>query len=318
MNRVGHGGKGESVWLAWFLYQVLAEMEPLADGRGEAERNEIWREHAGKLKLALDSNGWDGRWYKRAFFDDGFPLGSSENMECKIDSIAQSWAVLSGAGDPEKSLQAMKAVEEQLVQAKDNLILLFIPPFDHTPKDPGYIKGYLPGIRENGGQYTHAAVWFVCACAELGMGGRAAELFSMLNPIHHALTRTQVGLYKTEPYVMTGDIYGVEPHVGRGGWSWYTGSAAWMYQAGMEFILGIHQRGSRLLFDPCIPKEWPGFKVLYQHGMAVYEIQFENPDHVSRGIRRVELDGGVVAAEAATLELKDDQKHHLVKVVMGV
>jgi len=317
MNRVGHEGKGESVWLAWFLQEVLTEMAPLAAQRQEHERSEIWTQHADKLKTALDSKAWDGHWYKRAFFDDGFPLGSSENMECKIDSIAQTWAILSGAGDPAKSLQAMKAVEEKLILPNDHLILLFAPPFDHTPKDPGYIKGYLPGIRENGGQYTHAGVWVACAYAKLGMGNRAGELFSMLNPINHTLTRTQVGIYKTEPYVMVGDIYGIAPHVGRGGWSWYTGSAAWMVRAGTEFILGIHPRGNNLHFNPCIPKEWPGFKVVYRHGMATYEIQFENPNHVCRGVERIELDGAAVQTSTATLALEDSQKHHVVRVVMG-
>jgi cyclic beta-1,2-glucan synthetase len=318
MNRVGHDGKGESVWLAWFLHEVLTEWAPLAGGRGEKERREIWTEHALKLKTALETNGWDGNWYKRAFFDDGFPLGSSENMECKIDSIAQTWAVLSGAADPARTLQAMKAVEEQLIRTEDQLVLLFTPPFDHTPKDPGYIKGYVPGVRENGGQYTHAAVWCLCAYAKLGMGNKAAELFSMLNPIHHALTRTAVNTYKVEPYVIAADVYGKEPHVGRGGWTWYTGSAGWMYRAGVEFILGIHQRGNHLHFDPCIPKEWPGFKVSYRYGSASYEIIFENPNHLSKGIQRIELDGEVVQTSDATIELKDDQKNHWVKVMMGL
>ncbi len=317
MNRVGHGGKGESVWLAWFLHEVLTEMAPWAKDRGEEERQEIWTAHAQKLKTALETQGWDGDWYKRAFFDDGFPLGSSENMECKIDSIAQTWAVLSGAGDLSKSLQAIKAVEEQLIRAQDHLVLLFTPPFNQTPKDPGYIKGYVPGVRENGGQYTHAAIWVACAYAKLGMGKKAADLFAMLNPINHALTRTQVGTYKSEPYVMAADIYAKAPHVGRGGWTWYTGSAGWMARAGMEYILGIHRRGPALYFDPCIPPEWPGFKVSYQHGLSTYEIQFENPNHVSKGIQKIELDGRPVEASNDTVELKDDGKNHAVKVVMG-
>jgi cyclic beta-1,2-glucan synthetase len=317
MNRVGHEGKGESVWLAWFLHEILAEMAPLAAGRGEEERREIWTAHAEKLKAALETNGWDGNWYKRAFFDDGSPLGSAENAECRIDSIAQTWAVLSGAGDPEKSLQAMKAVEDSLIRAQDNLVLLFTPPFNQTPKDPGYIKGYLPGVRENGGQYTHAAVWVACAYAQMGMGKKAADLFSMLNPIHHSLTRTQVGVYKSEPYVMAADIYGKAPHVGRGGWTWYTGSAGWMFRAGMEYILGIHRRGAALYFDPCVPPEWPGFMVIYRHGTATYEIQFENPRHVSKGILEIDLDGQKLENANAKVELKDDGKKHVVKVLMG-
>jgi cyclic beta-1,2-glucan synthetase len=318
MNRVGHEGKGESVWLAWFLHEILMEMAPLAGRRGDPEREALWTGQARKLKTALEGDGWDGQWYKRAFFDDGFPLGSRENMECKIDSIPQSWAVLSGAGDPGRALQAMKAVEDQLIREKDGLILLFTPPFDQTPKDPGYIKGYVPGVRENGGQYTHAAIWCLCAYAQLGMGNKAAELFSMLNPIHHTLTRTGVSTYKVEPYVIAADVYGKAPHVGRGGWTWYTGSAGWMYRAGVEYLLGIHQRGRSLYFDPCIPKEWPGFKVFYKHGSASYEIQFENPSRVSKGIQRMELDGEIVKAPNGTIPLLDDQKNHSIKIVMGL
>ena len=340
MNRVGHEGKGESIWLGWFLLDILKTMGPLAEKRGDAQWQILWNEQSLRLKTALENNGWDGEWYKRAFFDDGFPLGSKENIECQIDSIAQTWAILSGAGDPQRVLQAMKSVETRLIRPKDNLILLFTPPFNHTPKDPGYIKGYLPGVRENGGQYTHAAVWCACAYAQLGMGDRATELFAMLNPINHALTRTNVGIYKSEPYVMAADIYGHAPHVGRGGWTWYTGSAGWMYRAGVEFILGIHQEGKNLRFDPRIPKAWPGFKVIYQFGETpamemkapshdwdvpipaktvgtTYEIEFENPNHVSQGVQHIELDGQPVQTTEATIELKDDQKNHVVKVVMG-
>ena len=317
MNRVGHEGKGESVWLAWFLHEVLTEMAPVALSRGDEKRAVNWTHHALLLKEALETNGWDGAWYRRAFFDDGSPLGSRENTECQIDSIAQSWAILSGAADPARALQAMKSVEDRLILKEDDMVLIFTPPFDLTTKDPGYIKGYLPGVRENGGQYTHAAVWCLLAYAKLGMGDRAAELFAMLNPINHALTRTHVATYKTEPYVMVADIYGKAPHVGRGGWTWYTGSAGWMYRAGVEFILGIQQRGAKLHFDPCIPKEWPGFKVTYKNEKATYDIQFENPNHVSKGIQRIELDGVVVQTKEATIELKDDQKTHFVKVILG-
>ncbi len=316
MNRVGQEGKGESVWLAWFLHDVLTKMAPVAAQRGETEREELWLEHTHKLKTALEKDGWDGQWYRRAFFDDGTPLGSNENEECQIDSIAQSWAVLSGAGDPARALQAMRSMEDRLINKTDSLALLFTPPFNHTPKDPGYIKGYLPGVRENGGQYTHAAAWSVCAYAKLGLGGKAFELFSMLNPIHHALTRTNVSTYKVEPYVIAADIYGHAPHVGRGGWTWYTGSSGWMVRAGLEFILGIQQHGSTLWFDPCIPKEWAGFKATYQYGSSLYKIQFENPGHVSKGVQRVELDGEAVKTANAAVELKDDQKNHFVKVVM--
>ncbi len=317
MNRVGHEGKGESVWLAWFLHEILTEMAPVAQSKGDEKRAKTWAEHADKLKQALETNAWDGTWYRRAFFDDGSPLGSRENTECQIDSIAQSWAVLSGAADPARALQAMKSVEERLILKDDDLVLIFTPPFDQTPKDPGYIKGYLPGVRENGGQYTHAAVWCLLAYAKMGMGKQAFELFSMLNPINHALTRTHVATYKTEPYVMVADIYGKAPHVGRGGWTWYTGSAGWMYRAGVEFILGIQQRGKKLHFDPCIPKEWSGFKVTYQNLSSVYDIQFENPNHVSKGVQRIECDGVVVQTKDAAIDLKDDRKTHFVKVILG-
>ncbi len=317
MNRVGHEGKGESVWLGWFLHEAIMEMAPLAAQRGEKDRQEVWMRHARQLKTALELNGWDGQWYRRAFFDDGTPLGSSVNSECRIDSITQSWAVLFGAGDPERARLGMKAVEDQLIRKDENLVLLFTPPFNLTPKDPGYIKGYLPGVRENGGQYTHAAVWCVFAHAKLGQGEKAFHLFSMLNPINHALTRTQVGVYKVEPYVIAADIYGKAPHVGRGGWTWYTGSAGCMVRAGLEFILGIQLRGQNLVFDPCIPREWPGYKVSYQHGSTPYEIQVVNPDHVSGGIARIELDGVALPGAAASLALKDDQRQHSVKVVMG-
>ncbi len=317
MNRVGRDGQGESVWLGWFLLDVLTQMALLAQERGDERSRSNWTEHGAKLKIALETNGWDGEWYKRAFFDDGTPLGSKENAECRIDSIAQTWAVLSGAGDPSRSLQAMRSLKDQLIRPKDKMILLFTPPFDHTPKDPGYIKGYLPGVRENGGQYSHAAVWCVCAYARLGMGSEAGGLFSLLNPIHHASTPAEVDLYRSEPYVLAADIYGQVPHLGRGGWTWYTGSAGWMYRAGLEFILGIHQRGNKLFLDPCIPAEWPGFKATYLRGSTSYEIQFENPDHVSKGVRRIELDGALYPTGDSTLELAADGKTHQVKVILG-
>ncbi len=261
MNRVGEEGKGESVWLAWFLHAALGAFAPLAEARGEHARADTWRAHAAGLVVALERDGWDGAWYRRGWFDDGTPLGSAASSECRIDSIAQSWAVLSGAADPHRARQAMAAVDQQLVRRDDGLVLLFTPPFDRAPVDPGYIKGYPPGVRENGGQYTHAAAWVVIAFAALGDGDKAAELFSLLNPIHHANTRAAVHRYKVEPYVACADVYAVAPHVGRGGWTWYTGAAGWLYRAGLESILGFRVRGSTLLLDPCIPKDWPGFEI---------------------------------------------------------
>ncbi|HEX2707765.1 MAG TPA: glycosyl hydrolase family 65 protein, partial [Solirubrobacterales bacterium] len=299
MNRVGDKGRGESVWLGWFLYSVLGAFAPIAEARGEGVRAERWRAHMKALRRALERDGWDGDWYRRAFFDDGTPLGSALNAECRIDSIAQSWAVLSGAANPAHAARAMAAVEEHLVRRGDGLVLLFTPPFDGSTVDPGYVKGYVPGIRENGGQYTHAAVWSVIASAELGDGDRAGELYSILNPISHASTRAGVQRYKVEPYVMAADVYATPPHVGRGGWTWYTGSAGWMYRAGLESILGFRVHGAKLQIDPCIPRAWPGFRIEFRYHSATYEIAVENPAGVSRGVATIELDGEVSRAGAA-------------------
>ncbi len=291
MNRVGEGGRGESVWLAWFLLLNLRGFLKIAERRGDTARVEQWRAFADRVREALEEHGWDGDWYRRAFFDDGTPIGSSSNEECRIDSIAQSWAVLSGAAPRDRAAHAMQAVEQYLVRRGDGLVLLFTPPFDRTPLDPGYIKGYVPGIRENGGQYTHAAIWSVIAFAELGDGDKATELFSILNPINHASTRAGIYRYKVEPYVAVADVYAESPHVGRGGWTWYTGSAGWMYRAGVEWILGFRLRGESLVLDPCIPRDWTGYEISFRYHSARYEIEVQNPEGVMRGIRRVELDG---------------------------
>jgi cyclic beta-1,2-glucan synthetase len=299
MNRVGYEGRGESVWLGWFLHTVLAAFAPIAEARGERPRADRWRARMKSLRRALESQGWDGDWYRRAFFDDGTPLGSAINAECRIDSIAQSWAVLSGAATPAHAERAMAAVEEFLVRRGDGLVLLFTPPFDRSDVDPGYVKGYLPGIRENGGQYTHGAIWSVLAFAALGDGDKAGDLFSILNPINHASTRAGVQRYKVEPYVMAADVYAEPPHVGRGGWTWYTASAGWMYQAGMEWILGFRLRGTTLMIDPCIPRAWPGFEIDFRYHSARYEIVVQNPEGVSRGVASIELDGAALPGGAA-------------------
>ena len=265
MNRVGEHGKGESVWLGWFLHTILWEFAKVADSRGEHERAEAWRLHVSALKAALERDGWDGEWYRRAYFDDGTPLGSAENEECKIDSIAQSWGVMSGAAEPGRASRAMGAVDRQLVRRPEGLVLLFTPPFDHTTRDPGYIKGYVPGIRENGGQYSHAAAWTVIAFAALGDGDKACELFRMLNPITHTSSRATVQRYKVDPYVVAGDVYAEPPHVGRGGWTWYTGSSGWLYRAGLEWILGFRVRGQVLCIDPCIPRNWPSYSINFRY-----------------------------------------------------
>jgi cyclic beta-1,2-glucan synthetase len=312
MNRVGHAGRGESVWVGWFLHAVLTKFIPLAKG----DRATKWAEHAAGLKKAIETHAWDGEWYRRAYFDDGTPLGSKTNEECRIDSIAQTWAVLSGAGDPERARIAMMSVEKHLVREKERLILLFTPPFDRTSTDPGYIKGYLPGVRENGGQYTHAAIWCVCAQAQLGNGDRAHQLFSLLNPILHAANRTGVQTYKVEPYVLAADIYGVAPHTGRGGWTWYTGSSGWMYRAGVEYLLGIRFRGDRLAIEPNLPAAWAEFSATYRHGDSTYEILVENPAKTGRNVVRVELDGIAIPADAS-IPLSEDGLRHTVRVVLG-
>jgi cyclic beta-1,2-glucan synthetase len=317
MNRVGHAGRGESVWLGWFLHTVLAAFTPIAEARGERPRAERWRAHMKALRRALERHGWDGDWYRRAFFDDGTPLGSAVNAECRIDSIAQSWSVLSGAANPPHAERAMAAMDEYLVRRGDGLVLLFTPPFDHSDVDPGYVRGYLPGIRENGGQYTHGAIWSILAFAMLGDGDRAGELFSIVNPINHASTRAGVQRYKVEPYVMAADVYAEPPHVGRGGWTWYTGSAGWMYQAGLESILGFRLRGTTLLIDPCIPRAWPGYAIDFRYHSARYEIVVENPQGVSRGVVSTELDGQPLAAGGAAIPLTDDAADHRVRVVLG-
>lgn len=316
MNRVGNQGKGESVWMAWFLLATLSEFAHVAEGRGEQERASRWREHANQLKAAVEAEGWDGAWYRRAFFDDGSPLGSAANAECRIDSIAQSWGVISGAAEAERAQRAMNSVREYLVRYGDDLVLLFTPPFDKTERDPGYIKSYPPGVRENGGQYTHAAIWSVIAYAMLGDGDQAAELLHMLNPIKRTATRTGVYAYKVEPYVLAADIYAEPPHVRRGGWTWYTGAAGWYYRAGIEWVLGLQVRADQLVFDPCIPRAWRSFSISYQHENTRYEIAVENPNEVTRGVVTIELDGER-QPNGNSITLQDDGRLHRVRVVLG-
>ena len=315
MNRVGSGGKGESVWNAWFLLATLKQFAPLADSRGDTERASLCRSRAEGLRAAAEANAWDGRWYLRAFFDDGTPLGSSRDDECKIDSIPQSWATISGAADPDRARQALESVDELLVHPDGGVILLFTPPFDRGKLQPGYVRGYVPGVRENGGQYTHAATWLVLANAMANRGGRAVELFNLLNPVRHALDDKAVARYKVEPYVVAADIYGRSPHIGRGGWTWYTGSASWLYRVGLEAILGFHLRGDRLAIDPKVAPDWPGFTIRYRHKTARYEIQVTNPDGVEHGVRSATLDGE--PTEPGTIPLVDDGRSHTIIVVMG-
>lgn len=316
MNRVGHEGKGESIWLAWFLHTTLWEFSKVAENQGDSKRAEKWRLHVGDLKAAVEHHGWDGDWYRRAYFDDGTPLGSAANTECRIDSIAQSWGVLSGAADPARAAKAMAALKENLIQKKERLALLLTPPFDKMKPNPGYIQGYLPGVRENGGQYTHAGVWSILAFAALGDGNTAGELFSLLNPINHGSTRAGIQRYKVEPYVMAGDVYAGDEHSGRGGWSWYTGSAGWMYRAGLEWILGFHLRENKLFVNPCIPTSWPGFELSFRYHSAFYEIKVENPTRVSKGLQIIEIDGKSVSRNEG-IPLADDGGKHIIRIVLG-
>ena len=315
MNRVGHLGKGESVWVGWFLHVTLSRFAPFCEQRQENERSEMYLKHLESLKKALEDNGWDGDWYRRAYFDDGTPLGSVQNEECRIDSIVQSWGVISGAAENYRAVRAMAAVEEYLIRRGDGLVILFTPPFDKSNLDPGYIKGYVPGVRENGGQYTHAAIWTLIAYAMLGDGERAGELFSLLNPINHASTRAGLHKYKVEPYVAVGDVYAVPPHTGRGGWTWYTGSASWMYRAGLESILGFKLRGNRLQIDPCIPRGWREFEIIYRRAKTTYRIKVENPMALHRGIVTLEFDGRQL--EGNEIALTDDGQTHSVRLVLG-
>lgn len=318
MNRVGRLGRGESVWLGFFLHTILAGFTPLCAARGDSARALRYREYLERLDAALQDAGWDGAWYRRGYYDDGSPLGSAQSDECRIDALVQAWAVLSGAAPPDRADAALDAVERHLVDEAGGLIRLLTPPFDATLHDPGYIKGYLPGVRENGGQYTHAALWVVRAMAEAGRCERAGALLELLNPIRHGDSPGAVETYQVEPYVIAADVYGVAPHVGRGGWTWYTGSAGWMYRVALESILGITLRGGHtLVLRPCIPAHWPGFTVHYRlpNSATVCEIT------VRRGGPGAEI---VSATPPATIEdrsvlvrLPGDGARHRIEVVLG-
>lgn len=315
MNRVGEAGRGESIWLAWFLCDVLNRFAAVCDQIGDTRNASRFRAKAIEYAKSIEQFGWDGDWYQRAYFDDGSILGSVNDMECKIDAIAQSWAVISGVGDAQRSRQAMRSVLDHLVRPGDGLSMLLTPPFDKTDRDPGYIKGYPPGIRENGGQYSHAAIWTAWAFAMLGNGDQAGDLFNLLNPILHSDDKSKAELYRVEPYVISADIYSTPPFVGQGGWTWYTGSAAWMYRLGTEAILGIHKVGESLKIDPVIPPAWEGFEIRYQYRQSTYHIQVKNPGHVARGIKQIKLDSKIL--RDLIIPLLDDGKIHQVEVMMG-
>jgi cyclic beta-1,2-glucan synthetase len=315
MNRVGNEGRGESVWLAWFLIAALERFSDQSEARGDSEHARLYRLRAQDYRKAVEDHAWDGEWYRRAYYDDGTPLGSIQNRECQIDAIAQSWAVLSGAGQTARANRAMQSVSERLVLPEERLILLFTPPFDKTARDPGYIKGYLPGIRENGGQYTHAALWTIWAFVDLGQGDQAGHLYRMINPIYHGSSREEVDRYKVEPYVIAADVYGIPPHTGRGGWTWYTGSAGWMYRLGLDGILGFRKLGDSLYLDPCIPSDWEGFAITYRYKESIYRIHVENPQRVNRGVKQVLVDGQEI--EDGRIPLLSGGEQHQVKIVLG-
>ncbi len=317
MNAVGAQGRGESVWLGWFLCATLAAFTKIAAARQDQERATRWLRHSSELQASLEGSGWDGDWYRRGYFDDGTPLGSAINEECRIDSIAQAWAVLSGAASPARAAHAMAAVAEHLVRKDTEQLLLFTPPFVNFEPNPGYIRAYPPGIRENGGQYTHGAIWSLMAWAQLGDGDRAKQLFDYFSPIHHTRDPAQVARYKLEPYAVAADIYAAPAPAGRGGWSWYTGAAGWLYRAGLESILGIRTAGDQLLIQPCIPRAWRRFDVDYQFGRTVYHITVTNPFGATNGISHAELDHLTILRPPIRITMLDDQAEHTVRVVMG-
>ncbi|MGH8675115.1 MAG: GH36-type glycosyl hydrolase domain-containing protein, partial [Burkholderiales bacterium] len=311
MNLVGIHGKGESVWLGFFLYEVLISFAELARRRQDPAFVERCQTEAAQLRGNLTEHAWDGDWYRRAYFDDGSPLGSAANAECQIDSIAQSWSVLSGAGDTERSRMAMAALDRRLVRREHSLIQLLDPPFDRSTMNPGYIKGYVPGVRENGGQYVHAAIWAAMAFAELGDSARAWELLAMINPLNQATTAAALATYKAEPYVVAADVYALPPHTGRGGWTWYTGAAGWMYRLIVESLLGVRREADKLRLAPCLPAEWQGFNLRYRYGDTVYRIAVLNAGAESDETRAT-VDG-VEQGEHA-IALVDDRREHSVEV----
>jgi len=318
MNLVGRHGKGESVWLAFFLCHVLGEFAKVARLRADPSFADRCETEAMQLSQRVEQNAWDGRWYRRAYFDDGTPMGSLSDPECQIDSVAQSWAVLSGVGNAARSRMAMDEVNTRLVRRDHALIQLLDPPFDTSALDPGYIRGYVPGVRENGGQYTHGAVWAAMAFAALGDAARAWELTAMINPLNHARTPEGLGTYKVEPYVVAADVYALAPHTGRGGWTWYTGSAGWMYRLVIESLLGLTLEGDRLRFAPCLPPTWNEFAVRYRYRETYYEIVVRRTEMMGdedSDAARVTIDG--VLQEGAFAFLVDDQLEHRVDVCVA-
>ncbi|MFN8471785.1 MAG: hypothetical protein U0822_06285 [Anaerolineae bacterium] len=313
MNSVGDEGKGESVWVGQFLYLNLMQMANLTETRGDTQRAARYRDEAKRLQQALEQHTWDGAWYLRAFYDDETPLGSSQGEECCIDSLTQSWAVISGAAPPDRARQALVSAWTHLVDIDTRLVKLFAPPFDHAVPNPGYIAGYVPGVRENGGQYTHAGIWLAWAHALLGDGERLGTLVTMLNPLIHA--EANLDGYEVEPYVIAADVYASPTHLGRGGWTWYTGSAAWFYRLGVEMLLGLRREGDTRALAPCIPPAWPGYTLRYRYGSAEYRIEVQNPHGATGGVASLVVDGQVVTD--GRIHLVDDKSVHVVHATLG-
>jgi cellobiose phosphorylase len=315
MNRVGRGGKGESVWLAFFLYGTLESFADLAQRRGDHEFAAQCRAEAERLRQRIEANAWDGQWYLRAFFDDGRALGSQGSPQCQVDLLPQAWAVISRAADPGRADKALTAALGRLVDSPHRLVRLFDPPFDGTALDPGYIRGYVPGVRENGGQYTHAAVWAAIAVARLHKAEDAWRLFSLLNPARHGDTPESISVYKVEPYVVAADVYSVQEHMGRGGWTWYTGSAGWMYQLLVEELLGLRLQADTLSFAPVLPAAWEGFLLHYRYRNTFYHIRIVKTGAETWQVRSVLLDD--VKQADLKIHMTDDRREHQAVVEVG-
>ena len=301
LNTVGNKRKGESVWLGFFLYEVLTIIIPICEKKNDLELVEKYKKVKEGLKKSLNTAGWDGRWFKRAFTDDGEPIGSIENEECRIDSISQSWGVISEAADNDKKYISMESLENHLIDKENGIIKLLDPPFNKTKMEPGYIKAYLPGVRENGGQYTHAAMWAIIAFTKLGFGDKALEYYRMINPIEHSRTKEMATKYKVEPYIIPADIYGTESLIGRGGWTWYTGSSSWFYKAGIENILGLNIRKNVLKIEPCIPKDWKEYTIKYRYKNSIYNIKVKNENGKNTGVEKFYLNGREVVEKQIIL-----------------
>jgi cellobiose phosphorylase len=315
LNSVGEGGKGESVWLGWFLVDILRRFANICEAQNDKARAKRYRQRATRYVKAIEKNGWDGEWYRRAYYDDGTPIGSAQNEEDKIDVLPQAWSVISGAGDPERAEQALQSAVEHLVKRDDKMVLLFTPPFDKSEKNPGYIKGYLPGVRENGGQYTHGALWLALAFAMQGNGGKAVDILQLLNPVEHAKDADGLEKYKVEPYVVAADVYALKGQEGRGGWTWYTGSAGWMYRVWIEGVLGFQPRADKLFINPNIPSDWKEYKINWRYKSTFYQVHILNPDGKENGVAKIRVDDEIQKTDFVALV--DDGKTHQVEVVLG-